>query len=55
MVLAEALLKYKPVIGWNITGEINLKDQLFMRPRTSDYVSRNGNTTRPTCPGSNFT
>ncbi len=55
VVLAEALLKYKPVIGWNITGEINLKDQLYMRPRTSDYVSRNGNTTRPTCPGSNFT
>jgi Flp pilus assembly protein TadG len=55
VVLAEALMKYKPVIGWNITGEINLKDQLYMRPRTSDYVSRNGNTAKPTCPGSNFT
>ncbi len=55
VVLAEALMKYRPVIGWNITGEINLKDQLYMRPRTSDYVSRNGNTARPTCPGSNFT
>ncbi len=55
VVLAEAQMKYKPVIGWNITGEINLKDQLYMRPRTSDFVSRNGNTARPTCPGSNFT
>ena len=54
VVLAEAVVKYKPVIGWNITGEIDLKDQLYMRPRTSDFVSRNGNTAKPTCPGSNF-
>jgi Flp pilus assembly protein TadG len=54
VVLAEALLKYKPVIGWNITGEIDLKDQLYMRPRTTDFVSRNGDTAKPTCPGSSF-
>jgi len=54
VVLAESLLKYKPYIGWNITGEISLKDQLFMRPRSTDYVSRNGNTAKPTCAGSNF-
>ena len=54
VVLAEALLRYRPYIGWNITGEIDLKDQLYMRPRTSDFVSRNGNTAKPTCPGSNF-
>ena len=54
VVLAEALLRYKPVIGWNITGEIDLKDKLFMRPRTSDFVTRNGNTAAMACPGSSF-
>ena len=54
VVLAEALLRYKPVIGWNITGEIDLKDKLFMRPRTSDFVTRNGNTAAMGCPGSSF-
>ncbi len=48
-------MRYRPVIGWNITGEISLRDQLYMRPRTSDFVSRNGNTAKPTCSGSNFT
>ena len=52
--------QYKPTSGQvlfrgtDITGEIDLKDQLYMRPRTSDFVSRNGNTAKPTCPGSNF-
>jgi Flp pilus assembly protein TadG len=54
VVLAEALLRYKPIIGWNITGEIDLKDKLFMRPRTSDFVTRNGNTAAMGCPGSSF-
>lgn len=47
VVLAEALLKYKPAIGWNITGEVSLKDQLYMRPRTTEYVTRNGATPAP--------
>jgi Flp pilus assembly protein TadG len=42
LVLAEAMVAYKPVIGWNITGTIDLKDQLYMRPRTADAVTRNG-------------
>ena len=42
VVLAEALVKYTPIVGYNITGEINLKDQLYMRPRTTDFVTRNG-------------
>jgi hypothetical protein len=42
IILAEAILVYKPVIGWNITGTIDLKDQLYMRPRVSDSITRNG-------------
>jgi Flp pilus assembly protein TadG len=42
VVLAEALVKYTPIMGYNITGEINLKDQLYMRPRIADFVTRNG-------------
>jgi Flp pilus assembly protein TadG len=42
LVLAEAMVAYKPVIGWKITGTINLQDKLYMRPRTSDSVTRNG-------------
>jgi Flp pilus assembly protein TadG len=42
IVLAETLVKYKPIVGYNITGEINLRDQLYMRPRTTDFVTRNG-------------
>jgi Flp pilus assembly protein TadG len=42
IILAEAILVYKPVIGWKITGTIDLKDQLYMRPRVSDSVTRNG-------------
>ncbi len=48
VVLAEALVKYTPIVGYNITGEINLKDQLYMRPRTTDFVTRNG-VTGATC------
>ncbi len=42
IVLAETLVKYKPIVGYNITGEINLRDQLYMRPRTTDFITRNG-------------
>ena len=42
LILAEANIKYKPIIGWNITGTIDLSDKLFMRPRVSDFVTRNG-------------
>jgi Flp pilus assembly protein TadG len=42
LILAEANMKYKPVVGWNITGTLNLSEKLFMRPRVSDFVTRNG-------------
>jgi len=42
VVLAEAMLQYRPYVGWNITGPINLKDQLYMRPRATEFVTRNG-------------
>jgi Flp pilus assembly protein TadG len=53
LILAEANVKYKPVVGWNITGTIDLGDKLYMRPRVSDFVTRNG-ATQANCPGSNF-
>jgi Flp pilus assembly protein TadG len=42
LVLAEATLPYKPVVGELITGDINLRDRLYMRPRISDFVTLNG-------------
>jgi Flp pilus assembly protein TadG len=49
VILAESLIKYKPVVGYNITGEIDLRDRLFMRPRITDFVTRNGVANAP-CP-----
>jgi Flp pilus assembly protein TadG len=49
LVLAETSAPYKPVIGDQITGEIQLRDFLFMRPRISDYVTYNG-AQNPACP-----
>jgi Flp pilus assembly protein TadG len=48
LILAEAKVKYTPVIGWNFTGPIDLSDRLFMRPRLSETVTRNG-TQKPPC------
>jgi Flp pilus assembly protein TadG len=48
LILAEANVKYKPIVGWNITGTINLADKLYMRPRVADFVTRNG-VTQPIC------
>ena len=31
---------YKPAIGYVITGTLNLSDQIYMRPRLSDTVTR---------------
>jgi Flp pilus assembly protein TadG len=45
VVLAEVQFAYTPVIGYNITGTINLGDQLFTRPRTGTVVTRTGNPT----------
>jgi Flp pilus assembly protein TadG len=48
VIMAEALVRYRPVIGWNITGDVNLQDKLFMSPRTAAFVTRNG-VTNPDC------
>ena len=40
LIWAEAQYAYKPVIGYVITGTMNLTDQIYMRPRLSDTVAR---------------
>jgi Flp pilus assembly protein TadG len=35
LVWAEAVYSYKPAIGYVLTGTINLKEQVYMRPRKS--------------------
>jgi Flp pilus assembly protein TadG len=42
LIWAEAEYSYTPVIGYVITGTMNLKDQIYMRPRLSDCVTRTG-------------
>ncbi|MFM9975420.1 MAG: TadE/TadG family type IV pilus assembly protein [Beijerinckiaceae bacterium] len=49
LILAEVAIPYTPSVGWNITGVINLRDQLYMRPRNSAFVTRNG-VTNAACP-----
>jgi Flp pilus assembly protein TadG len=43
VVLAEVQYAYTPVLGYNITGTINLADQLFTRPRSGTHVTRTPN------------
>ncbi len=31
---------YKPTIGYVVSGTLTLKDQIYMRPRLSDSVTR---------------
>jgi Flp pilus assembly protein TadG len=38
----EATYAYKPVIGWVITGTLNMSNQIFMRPRLSNCVHYTG-------------
>ena len=40
LIWAEAQYAYTPTIGYVITGTMNLKDQIYMRPRLSDTVTR---------------
>ena len=42
LIWAEAQYAYTPTIGYVITGTMNLKDQIYMRPRLSDCVTRDG-------------
>ena len=40
LIWAEAEYAYTPTIGYVVTGTMNLKDQIYMRPRLSDSVAR---------------
>jgi Flp pilus assembly protein TadG len=40
LIWSEVSYDYKPVIGYVITGTMKLSDQIYMRPRLSDSVSR---------------
>ena len=40
LILSEVQYSYKPVIGYVVTGTLTLKDQIYMRPRLSDSVTR---------------
>jgi Flp pilus assembly protein TadG len=40
IVMAEVRYPYTPVIGYIITGTLNLGEKIFMRPRLSTYVTR---------------
>jgi Flp pilus assembly protein TadG len=40
LIWSEVSYQYQPVIGYVITGAINLSDQIYMRPRLSDTVTR---------------
>jgi Flp pilus assembly protein TadG len=42
LIWAEAQYAYTPAIGYVITGTMNLRDQIYMRPRLSDCVTRTG-------------
>jgi Flp pilus assembly protein TadG len=40
LIWSEVSYSYKPTIGYVVTGTLNLSDQIYMRPRVSDTVSR---------------
>ena len=40
LIWSEVQYTYKPVIGYVVTGTLTLKDQIYMRPRLSDAVTR---------------
>jgi Flp pilus assembly protein TadG len=40
LIWSEVSYDYKPVIGYVITGTMKLTDQIYMRPRLSDSVTR---------------
>jgi len=40
LIWAETQYAYTPTIGYVITGTKNLTDQIYMRPRLSDTVTR---------------
>ena len=40
LIWGEASYSYTPAIGYVLTGTLDLKDQIFMRPRLSETVTR---------------
>ncbi|MDC7785755.1 pilus assembly protein [Rhodoplanes sp. TEM] len=40
LIWGEATYDYKPTIGYVITGTLTLKDQIFMKPRMSNEVTK---------------
>jgi Flp pilus assembly protein TadG len=42
MIWGEATYAYKPLIGWVVTGTLNLSNQMFMRPRLAKCVQYTG-------------
>ncbi len=40
LIWSEVQYAYKPVIGYVVSGTLNLKDHIHMRPRMSDTVAR---------------
>lgn len=42
LIWSEVQYTYKPTIGYVVSGTLTLKDQIFMRPRLSDCVTREG-------------
>jgi Flp pilus assembly protein TadG len=40
LIWSEAQFSYTPTIGYLISGTLTLKDQIYMRPRLSDKVTR---------------
>jgi Flp pilus assembly protein TadG len=42
LIWSEVSYTYTPAIGYVITGSLNLSDQIWMRPRLSDSVTRLG-------------
>ena len=40
LIWSEVSYSYQPTIGYVITGALNLSDQIWMRPRLSDTVTR---------------
>lgn len=40
LIWGEAQYAYKPAIGYVVTGTLTLKDQIYMRPRQSNSVTR---------------
>jgi hypothetical protein len=39
VIWGEATYNYKPVVGWVITGTLQMYDQIFLRPRQSTSVT----------------